>query len=140
MAPVAPPKKAIELPEHYVVPSPFIADLRREHPAPPLPVYADLMKDLTIGLYSGAWPMPAYVVPAFVLGHPLYDAAEAARWMAAALKSAGYNVAVHSKPSDPESRDMWPDRVGSPALKFPYDIAEYEAAISAPVYEIEVMA
>lgn len=140
MAPIAPPKTSIELQDNYVVPAAVMADLHREHPAPPLPVYADLMKDLTIGLYSGQHPLPAFRIPAFVLGHPLYDAAEAARWMADTLTSAGYEVTVKSRASDPEARDLWPDRRGSEALKFPYDVAEYEKVLAAPIYEIEVIA
>lgn len=140
MAPFTPPKRIIEIPHNYVVPAAVMAELCREHPAPPLPVYADLMKDLSIGLYSGRHPLPPFEIPAFVLGHPLYDAAEAARWMADTLTSAGYEVTVRSRASDPEARDLWPDRRGSEALKFPYDVAKYEAVLAAPVYEIEIIA
>lgn len=131
-------RHTVDIPDNFVLPASVLRDLRREHPAPPLPVYAALMKDLTIGLYSmdsGAPVVVDFTVPAFVTGYPLYDAADAAKWILDELLRAGYDATLSCRQTDPADRDLWPDRTSA---AFPFDARAYDAAIAAPAYRITV--
>lgn len=131
-------KDVVDVPANFVLPAALLRELHSAHPPPPLPVYAVLMKDLTIGLYETGGPLE-FLVPAFVHGYPLYDAESAARWISGTLLHAGYDAFVIGREVDPNARDMWPDRTATSAhAPFPYDAAEYDAAMRAPAFTIVV--
>lgn len=130
----------IRLPHNYVLPKSVLDATRRTHPAPP-PVYKHLMDDLMLGVMAPDAGDVAFTVPPYVVGFPLYDAENVARWMFGVLDEAGYAPSLRE--SEPRrGMDMWPDRhERKPGfIPFTYDEDEYVRALEAPAWTVLVPA
>lgn len=125
----------VRLPENYVIPKAVLAAMRKVHPVPP-PVYKYLMDDMLLAITAPDAGDIEFGVPPYVLGFPLYDAEAVARWMAGELAAAGYCPEVKS--SEQKFGDMWPDRRDSKGLEFPYEASEYDRALKARTWTINV--